>query len=56
MRLPPKLLACPYSGASLSYIPIQETYFFGCGGLNHRQYSLPANRPAYNGIDGLIER
>ena len=56
MRLSPKLLACPYGGVSLSYSAVQETYSFCCGGRNHRQYTLPAGRPAYNGIFGLIER
>ena len=56
MRLPQKLLACPYGGASLVYSLVQETYSLCCGGLNHRQYSLPADRPAYDGIVGLIER
>ena len=56
MRLEPKLLSCPYSQQALVYTQVQQTYFVCCGGLNHDNVGIPADRPAYNGIDGLIER
>ena len=56
MKLDSKLLNCPYSQRALKYAEAQETYFICCGGLNHKDVAVPVDRPAYNGIDGLIER
>jgi hypothetical protein len=33
-----------------------EAYYFYCSGENHIDVGLPANFPAYNGVEGLTER
>ncbi|MFA5504517.1 MAG: hypothetical protein WC314_04250 [Vulcanimicrobiota bacterium] len=33
-----------------------EVYYFHCSGANHADLGLPPNFPAYNGLEGLIER
>ena len=34
----------------------QDYYYVQCAGANHKAVSVTANYPAYNGIQGLIER
>lgn len=56
LALDSKLTHCPYGGAQLSYSLVSEGYTLCCGGANHTNVNVPADRPAYNNSVGLIER
>ena len=57
----PSAASVTYSAAFGSTAPLnsqgyQDYYFVECSGENHDAVSVTANYPAYNGIQGLIER
>lgn len=54
-----KQLHCPVAGGEqrrYEYRPFVETYFICCQGDNHTAIGIPPDRPAYDGVHGLLPR
>jgi hypothetical protein len=43
-------------GAPMNSAGYEDYYYIECYGENHKQVSVTGNYPAYNGIQGLVER
>jgi hypothetical protein len=43
-------------GAALNTEGFEDYYYIECVGAGHEDYGIPRNFPAYDGIQGLVER